>query len=172
MRIQSRSTPEDVHERLDVTGFILLAPRLVLAVQGLISTATPGHVSTATVCPVAETALITLGHTPPKPFIDLATFTYPSFTSTWLTLTLSSIVFYGGLFLIPLCYLDIHGYTPLGASLPLPLLGVGTYISRSLANRLIGLWGTRTTAYLFIACTLMLTATNGIGHAALAHLII
>lgn len=68
--------------------------------------------------------------------------------------------------------LDIHGYTPLGASLPLPLLGVGTYISRSLANRLIGLWGTRTTAYLFIACTLMLTATNGIGHAALAHLII
>lgn len=113
-----------------------------------------------------------LGHTPPKPFIDLATFTYPSFTSTWLTLTLSSIVFYGGLFLIPLCYLDIHGYTPLGASLPLPLLGVGTYTSRSLANRLIGLWGTRTTAYLFIACTLMLTATNGIGHAALAHLII
>lgn len=65
------------------------------------------------------------------------------------------MVFYGGLFLIPLYYQDNLGLPAFAAGLLLGLQGLGAYASRILANRLVAVWGVRATAYLFIGCTVL-----------------
>lgn len=159
VRILSRSTPADTHAKLDLTGFALLAPGLILAVYGLATSGITNSGMGMWAC--LGIGVILIGgyalwakHTP-RPLIDTVVFTFPTFTSAWLSLTLASIVFYGGLFLIPLYYQTLYNYTPLQAGLLLALLGVGAYVGRTATNKLTAQWGTRATAYLFIVCTLI-----------------
>ena len=79
-----------------------------------------------------------------EPLIDVPLFRRDTFTSAWTTLALASIVFYGGLFLIPLHYQQNAGTTALIAGLLLAVQSLGAFGSRSLAPTLTTRWGTRT----------------------------
>lgn len=159
LRVLPASQPTDRTARLDLAGVALLAPGLILAVYGLTGTAPGDGAWMIGLWLLAATALLAgyawWARRATHPLIHLAAFTAPTFTSAWLSLTLSSMVFYGGMFLIPLWYQTVHGYTSVQTGLMLAFLGIGAVISRSLVNRLIGHWGTRATAYFFIACTVI-----------------
>lgn len=149
-RVLPQSAPEDRHARLDLIGLALLAPGLIFAVYGLAAS----DISTNSVGMLAwiGMGIIFIGgyafwaiHTP-RPLIDIVVFTFPTFSSAWLSLILASIAFYGGLFLIPLYYQTLYDYTPLQAGLLLALLGVGAYTGRTATNWLTAQWGTRAAA--------------------------
>ena len=71
-----------------------------------------------------------------EPLIDVRLFRRGTFTSAWTTLALASIVFYGGLFLIPLHYQQNAGTSALIAGLLLAVQSLGAFGSRSLAPTL------------------------------------
>ncbi|SJM68731.1 MFS transporter [Gulosibacter sp. 10] len=149
--------PADRTVRLDATGCLLLTPGLLAAVYGL--TTTGSTAAWVSIVLFAGGVLLIGGyalhaHRSSSPLIDVHLFARGSFTSSWSTLVIASIVFYGGLFLIPLHYQQNLAYTALAAGLLLAIQSVGAYCSRMLSNRLVVLWGTRTTAYLFIICTI------------------
>ncbi|WP_165241833.1 DHA2 family efflux MFS transporter permease subunit [Corynebacterium lizhenjunii] len=145
--------------RLDVRGFLLITPGLILAVYGL---TTAGN-SSSIVIPgvslfaagVLIVAYIVRSRYVEQPLLDPAVFAIPTFRSAWLTLILASIVFYGGLFLIPLYYQSVRGFRPAQVGFLLAFLGVGAMLSRSFANGLTSRWGTRVTSYIFILCTVI-----------------
>lgn len=150
--------PVDRAMRLDATGYLLLTPGLLAAVYGL--TTTGSTAAWVSIVLLAVGVLLIGGYAlhalrSSSPLIDVRLFTRSSFASAWSTLVIASIVFYGGLFLIPLHYQQNLAYTALAAGLLLAIQSVGAYFSRMLSNRLITLWGTRTTAFLFIICTIV-----------------
>ncbi len=158
-RILRRAHPNDRRVRLDLTGFMLLAPGLILSVYALTTSENTGN-GLLPFTLMAIAVILVGGYwfwaeRTRVPLIDTVVFSYRTFVSAWLSLTLASIVFYGGLFLVPLFYQTVVGYSPLHSGLLLALLGVGAYISRSLANGLVIRLGTRATVYLFITCTII-----------------
>ncbi|MCQ9388527.1 DHA2 family efflux MFS transporter permease subunit [Brevibacterium sp. 50QC2O2] len=153
-----RRGPADHATRFDSIGYLLLAPGLLAAVYGL-TTVGPQASRIGSVLLFAGALLIAgyVLHTRrvPSPLVDITLFIRRSFTSAWLTLVIASIVFYGGLFLIPLHYQQNFAYTAFAAGLLLALQSVGAYFSRMMINRLTGRWGACATAYLFIACAVV-----------------
>lgn len=150
--------PADRTARIDAGGYLLLAPGLLAAIYGL--TNTGNGASWVSIGVLAAGVLLIAGYViharrTDAPLVDVRLFARGSFASAWSTLVIASIVFYGGLFLIPLHYQTNLATTALAAGLLLTIQSVGAYISRSLSNWLITCWGTRATAYLFIACTII-----------------
>ena len=135
----------------DGIGFLLLCPGIALTVYGLstLGDAAGGGVSSTAVMlgaagiGLSATFVLYVKKWAARPLIDLGLFSVPSFRSSAWLLLLSSMVFYGGLLLLPLYFLQRCGFGALETSALLALQGIGTLTSRRYLEPLSRRWGTR-----------------------------
>lgn len=150
--------PNEVNDKtqhLDFLGLILLAPGLAATFLGLASLANNRSllISDGLACLVLGLALSALFlfracRMQATPLIDLAIFTIRSFRVVSTILFLSSVAFYGGLFLLPLFFLQVCHYNTMTMGLLLSVQGVGALAARSRLAWLSARWGDRNIALL------------------------
>lgn len=145
-------------QHLDFLGLILLAPGLAGTFLGLASVANHRSLQIG-----SGMAILLLGLTlialflfhasrmKAPPLIDLAIFRIRSFRVVSTVLFLSSMVFYGGLFLLPLFFLQVCRYNTLTMGLLLSVQGVGALVARSRLAWLSTRWGDRSIALLALS---------------------
>ncbi|MGE6333756.1 MFS transporter [Stenotrophomonas sp. NPDC077659] len=104
--------------------------------------------------------------------VDLRIFRELNFTRWCSILFLSSMIYYGGAFLLPLMLMLNSGYTPGQAGLMLALHGVGTLVARQKMTAICARWGDRQTTLgaiiLIAAGSLLLFPTSLLNHSAIA----
>lgn len=143
----------------DFAGFALISPAMVLAVWAL----TRDDLASGALLPLvglgmaftlfgAFYAYSRAGHTR---LLNVEIFRFIPQISAGISLLLASVVFYGGLFLIPLYYQSCYHYSPLLAGVLLTALGVGAWVGRSATNHLTVALGTRRTALIAITCIVL-----------------
>ena len=146
----------------DARGFLLLCPGMVLTVYGLSTLGTEAdglaHRSIWLcgfgMCLFAAFAL----HASQRgslALVDLTLFKHVRFRACSLLLFLASIVYYGGLLLLPLYFIRIGRYSVVTAGALIALHGVGTLVSRRFLAQLSQLWGERRVALGAIFATLV-----------------
>jgi len=129
--------------RLDVLGFVLLAPGILGVLYGL-STASSagGFVSADVLVPVLIGATllaafaIYANRMGAGALVDVRLFAHRSVASASALLFLSGAALYGAMLLLPLYFQDFRGADALGAGLLLVPQGLGALLSRPLAGRL------------------------------------
>lgn len=89
--------------------------------------------------------------------VDIRLFSISSFFSSCGLLLISSSVFYGSLFILPLFFIETVALSPFLASVMIGVSGIGALISRSYITRLVNKLGVSLTAYLGI--TLVIAGT-------------
>ncbi|PZT78783.1 MULTISPECIES: DHA2 family efflux MFS transporter permease subunit [unclassified Streptomyces] len=149
-------SPADPDRKLDVTGLLLLSPGLALAVFGLSRIGGGNDHGWTTPAAIGAGAVLIAGFVvwAPRastPLVDVRVFARTHFLGAWLSLLLTSLVFYGALLLLPLYYQRAWDYSPLQAGLVLALQGIGAFAARSVANRLTARIGTRVTVLAALA---------------------
>lgn len=172
--------PDGPAERIgfDARGFALLCPGMVLAVLGLstldAAMTAPGPSGAGAIGLVVAGALLIMGfvsHARTRgaaALIDLTPWEHASFRAASHLLLLSSIVYYGGLLLLPLYLIQAGGYSPHAAGWLLALHGVGTLLARQRLSAAARRWGERRVAIAAIAATLASAGLLG-WSALLAH---
>lgn len=154
--------------QLDTVGLLLLSPGLALSVYGLSQAGDgTGWQQGRVVLPVAAGLLFMVGFVlralrTATPLLDVRIFRRASFTGAWVSLLLTSLVFYGALLLLPLYYQRAWGYSALGAGLVLALQGVGALAARSAVNTLTARLGTRASVLTGLALALAGTLPFGL----------
>jgi len=123
--------------RLDVTGFLLLAPALVGIIYGLSQAATGnGFASVSAYAPLAAGVVLAAGYllhnmrSTGPPLVDLRLFRIRSFGTAGGVLFFSGLSLYAAMFLLPLYYLEVRGQDALTAGLLLAPQGLGALLSR------------------------------------------
>ncbi|MFF4283520.1 DHA2 family efflux MFS transporter permease subunit [Streptomyces kronopolitis] len=145
---------------LDIPGLLLLSPGLALIVYGLsqiggdrgagLTTAVMIGAGAVLICAFALRALRASA-----PLMDVRLFGHTHFLGAWTALLLTSLVFYGGLLLLPLYYQQVWGCSPLQAGGILAVQGIGAAVARSLTNRLTTHIGTRTVVLTAVALAVL-----------------
>ena len=144
----------------DLTGFALLCPGLVLAIYGL--SGLRDDINNATlILAVAGILLIVVFarhayRRRESALVDLTLFGVANFRLSCLLLFLASVVYYGGILLLPLYFIQAGNYTVSWAGFLLAMQGVGTLIARHKLPDISAKWGDRNTA-----CTAIFLALLG-----------
>ena len=158
--------PKDIGStftKLDIKGFILYSTGIILLIYGLSDL---GHLDKFTqkdlLIPILS--LITsfilcsgfIKYTQSKaiPLINISLFCIASFRSSCELLFLASLIFYAGLFILPLFFIDQFHYSIFTASLLLGASGIGTLVSRSYIKTLCMKFGVSETALFSIGALL------------------
>jgi EmrB/QacA subfamily drug resistance transporter len=139
------TTPSDRAHRLDVAGFLFLAPGLALLVYGLSEVGTNGGFSSSSVeVSLAVAVVLILGFIlrslrAPEPLLDLRLFKRFNFSVATVCIFLVGATLYGTMFLLPLYYQIVRGESPWMAGLLLAPQGIGAAVvmrtSAKLADR-------------------------------------
>jgi EmrB/QacA subfamily drug resistance transporter len=137
-------------KRLDLLGFLLLAPGIVGILYALSNASkTNGFERFDVYAPVLLGAALLVAfvlyavHQGDKALVNVRLFGHPAVASASALLFLSGAALYGAMLLMPLYFQDIRGVDALGAGLLLVPQGVGTFFSRSLAGRLTDTLGAK-----------------------------
>lgn len=158
--------PKDIgttFTKLDIKGFMLYSTGIILLIYGLSDL---GHLDKFTqkdlLMPILS--LITsfilcsgfIKYTQSKaiPLINISLFCIASFRSSCELLFLASLIFYAGLFILPLFFIDQFHYSIFTASLLLGASGIGTLASRSYIKTLCVKFGVSGTALFSIGALL------------------
>lgn len=146
----------------DATGFLLLCPGMVLTMyalstMGIESGGFAYQSAWLSGCGVSLLALFALyaSRRGSKALVDLTLFKQLRFRACAGLLLLSSIVYYGGLLLLPLYCIQVGHYSAEAAGAFLALHGVGTLASRRYLAPLSLRWGDRSVALGAIFATLI-----------------
>lgn len=148
-------------ERFDLSGFILLLPGLGALIWALSSFA-EGSVAFGEVAAyemLGAGAFFTLFfclhvlRRTDTPLLDLRLFSIPTFRASIRLLFLSSIAFYGGIFVLPLLLSHKTGMTDLQIALMVGVHGLGALVSRPALQTLTRWFGNRNSAFGAIAVT-------------------
>jgi len=165
------TTPSDSSHRLDVLGFLLLAPGLALLVYGLSQVGTDGGFSSHSVqvCLVASVLLI-VGFVlqslrSPQPLIDLRLYQRFNFSISTVCIFLVGATLFGTMFLLPLYYQFVRGESAWLAGLLMAPQGIGAALVMRSSARLADRFGPRRTVPIGMALlalgTLAYTQVSG-----------
>ncbi|MEO5534066.1 MAG: MDR family MFS transporter [Pseudolysinimonas sp.] len=150
--------------RLDVVGFVLLAPALVALLWGLSNVAGDGGFANVDViAPLAAGVVLLVAFVlwalrkKLDPLLDLRVLRHRATWSATALMFLSGASLYGSMLLLPLYWQELRGADALGAGLLLIPQGVGSLLSRSLAARLMDRIGGRAVALLGFALVAVAT---------------
>ncbi|HXX91216.1 MAG TPA: MDR family MFS transporter [Acidimicrobiales bacterium] len=145
------TTPRDRSHRFDVTGFLLLAPGLALAVYGLSEVGSEGGFSSRgvqvslLVSVVLIVGFVVRSLRAPEPLLDLRLFTRFNFSVATACIFLIGATLYGTMFLLPLYYQIVRGESPLTAGLLMAPQGIGAALVMRPSAQLADRYGTRRT---------------------------
>jgi EmrB/QacA subfamily drug resistance transporter len=135
---------------LDIVGFVLMAPGLVLVLWGLTNTSKPGAFARGDALGPLIAGLVLLAaftgwalHRRGRALVDVVLLRHWPLASAALGLFLTGITLYGAMLLLPLYFQELRGTTVLTAGLLLIPQGLGTLASRPLAGRLSDRMGAR-----------------------------
>lgn len=146
----------------DVSGFLLLSPGMALTMYGLSTIGVEAGSFTYQSAwlsgfGVSLLALFAIhaSRRGSRALVDLTLFKHLRFRASAGLLLLSSIVYYGGLLLLPLYFIQVGHYGAEVAGALLALHGVGTLVSRRCLAPLSLRWGDRSVALGAIFATLI-----------------
>lgn len=141
---------QSTRPRLDVLGFVLLAPGIVGVLYGLSKASSAGgFASVGVLVPTLIGAsllavfAIYASRMGARALIDVRLFAHRSVASASALLFLSGAALYGAMLLLPLYFQDVRAADALGAGLLLVPQGLGALLSRSPAGRLTDTIGAR-----------------------------
>lgn len=147
---------------LDVRGLLLLCPGMVLAIYGLSTLgAVAGSFAYQRVwlCGFGMCLLVAFAlHARQRgalALVDLTLLKRVHFRACASLLFLASIVYYGGLLLLPLYFIQVGNDSVVTAGALIALHGVGTLVSRRFLTRLSQSWGDRRVALGAVFATLL-----------------
>ena len=145
------TTERDRSHRLDVIGFLLLAPGLALAVYGLSQVGDQGGFSSRSVqfslvvAVVLIVAFVLRSLRAPEPLVDMRLFTRFNFSVATVCIFLIGATLYGTMFLLPLYYQIVRGESPWVAGLLMAPQGIGAAVVMRASANLADRYGTRRT---------------------------
>ena len=145
------NTPSDRSHRLDVVGFLLLAPGLALLVYGLSQVGSGSGFSSPSVevSLVLSVALIVgfilRSLRAPEPLLDLRLFKRFNFSVATICIFLVGATLYGTMFLLPLYYQIVRGESPWKAGLLMAPQGIGAALVMRTSAKAADRYGTRRT---------------------------
>ncbi len=141
----------DRNHRLDVIGFLLLAPGLSLLVYGLSEVGSEGGFSSRGVqVSLAVSIVLILGFVlrslrAPEPLLDLRLFKRFNFTMASVCIFLVGTTLYGTMFLLPLYYEIVRGESAWKAGLLMAPQGIGAALVIRTSAKMADKYGTRRT---------------------------
>ena len=145
---------QSTRPRLDVLGFVLLAPGIVGVLYGLSNASSAGGFAGVDVlapmligASLLAVFAIYASRMGARALVDVRLFAHRSVASASALLFLSGAALYGAMLLLPLYFQDVRGADALGAGLLLVPQGLGALLSRSLAGRLTDTIGARWVAW-------------------------
>ncbi|UTV30475.1 MFS transporter [Photobacterium atrarenae] len=157
-QVRKPGAPSQANHRFDGLGFMVLAPALILLMFSLSSLSDLGRQGGGHWLETAGASLIGAGllflfvrHTRKRgeqSLIRLQVFSVGSFGASMGLLFLSSISFYGGLFALPLMFIQGFGHSEWLASVWVGAHGLGALISRPYLKTLCERFGVGNTALL------------------------
>ena len=145
------TAPGDRSHRLDVIGFLLLAPGLSLLVYGLSEVGSEGGFSSRGVqLSLAVSVVLILGFVlrslrAPEPLLDLRLFKRFNFTMASVCIFLVGATLYGTMFLLPLYYEIVRGESAWKAGLLMAPQGIGAALVMRTSAKMADRYGTRRT---------------------------
>ncbi|MEV4252009.1 DHA2 family efflux MFS transporter permease subunit, partial [Spirillospora sp. NPDC049652] len=151
LRVVPRDEPDADARRLDLPGLVLLGPGFAAVLLGLSRVAGPDRADAWV--PFAAGAVLlggygvralTVRRTPP--LLDLRLFTRSAFSASVAIMSLSGLVTFGMLFLLPLYYQQAHGHGARVAGLLIAPVGLGASLAMPFAGRLSDRVGSRAPA--------------------------
>jgi EmrB/QacA subfamily drug resistance transporter len=148
---QLPSTPPDRGHRLDLPGFLALAPGLALLVYGLSEVGITGSFSSATVLVSSIGGMLLIGAfvmrslRAPEPLMDLRLMKRPTFSVASICIFLTGAALYGNMFLLPIYYQFVRGQGAWVAGLLMAPQGIGAALVMQPAAKLADRYGTRRT---------------------------
>jgi EmrB/QacA subfamily drug resistance transporter len=165
------TTPSDRTHRLDVVGFLLLAPGLALLVYGLSEVGGgDGFSSRAVQISLLVSVVLIVGFVlrslrAPEPLLDLRLFKRFNFSVATVCIFLVGATLYGTMFLLPLYYQIVRGESPWMAGLLMAPQGIGAALVMRTSARLADRYGPRRTVPIGMALlalgTLAYTQVSG-----------
>jgi drug resistance transporter, emrB/qacA subfamily len=161
-----RNIPKDSRENViagfDIIGFLLLCPGMILSIYGIesINPSSPADMNTGIT--VASVGIVFLAsffliskRKPDSSLIDISMFKHSNFRKASLLLFTSSAVYYGGIMLYPLYFIQHDGYPSYLAGILLGIHGIGTLLSRWKLDRISRAVGEERTTFLAVILTIM-----------------
>lgn len=148
--------------RLDAIGLVLLSPGVAALVYGL-SQVGRGVGNVATISALAIGAMLVAAfswhalRTRTAALLDVRLFRIRSYTLVAILTFLSGASIFGPLFLLPLYYQRVHGFSAVQTGLMLSPQGLGTAASLFIAGRLTDRIGTRPVVLAGLAATVAAT---------------
>ena len=144
--------------RFDWLGFFLLSPSLLLMVYGISQMGEKAIEARVFLALGLGLLLVFAWRAVPlkaNSIVDINLFRGASFRASCALLFFSSVIYYGGIVLLPLYLIQVGGYGAPAAGLFLALHGVGTLLARYRLAAITRLLGDRRTAYAAILLTLL-----------------
>jgi EmrB/QacA subfamily drug resistance transporter len=145
------SSEKDRNHRLDLPGFLFLAPALALLVYGLSEIGTTGSfVSSSVIFSLGLAVILTVSFVfwtlrASEPLLDLRLFKRRNFSIASICIFLTGATLYGNMFLLPLYYQIDRGQSAWLAGLLMAPQGIGAALIMQPAARLADRFGTRRT---------------------------
>lgn len=159
--------PADTRTRsvpFDWVGLILSVPGLGLMLYGLVLVGetrtfagTPGVALAAGLVLLLLFSVITLRRKA-APFVELRLFAVRSFSASAGLLFLSSMLFYGGIFILPLIFMKAFSLTILQTGLYLGLQSLGALVARKYISVLSDRFGVRGSIWIALSAAMLGTA--------------
>jgi EmrB/QacA subfamily drug resistance transporter len=129
--------------RLDVLGLALISPGLAAVVYGLSEAGSSGSLTNSRVVLGVAVGLVLIAlfavHAlrSPYPLMDLRLYRNRTFTVASLTSFVVGAVLFGAMFVLPLYYQVVRGYSALDAGLLLAPQGLGAMIAMPIGGRIV-----------------------------------
>ena len=156
--------PGSARTKLDVVGFVLIAPALAGLLYGLSKASSDGGFGNAQVwVPVVGGAILLVGfilwaaRRRAAALIDIGLLAVRSVRSSSIALVFLGAALFSSSFLLPLFFQVLRGDTVLNAGLLMIPQGVGSLLARFFAGRMVERFGARTVA---IVCLLLVAVTT------------
>lgn len=151
-KVMPESADRSSRHRLDGRGVVVLTASLVCLTYGLIEGAhagwgDPGIVALFAAAGLGLLAFVMVERRVPEPLLPLSAFRSRTFTAANLTGLVMSFGLAGGLFLLPLFFQLVFGYSAVKTGLLLTPLSGGLFLGAPVAGRLSDRFGSRWLAF-------------------------
>ncbi|MBX6390508.1 MAG: DHA2 family efflux MFS transporter permease subunit [Frankia sp.] len=162
LRVLPRDDRGSASQRLDIPGLLLVSPGLALLVFGLSEAGNGGGFGAArvVVSVVVGVVLVTafVGYALRRrdgALLDMRLFRYRSFSVASVATLVIGAVLFAAMFLVPLYFQIVRGYSALEAGLYMAPQGLGAMVAMAIAGRVVDQRGARSVVPLGLLLTLL-----------------